>query len=150
MYKNPSPTVDTVILDQDRIVLVKRKNEPYKGMWVFPGGFVDYGETVEKAALREVIEETGMKVELLDILGVYSDPERDPRKHIQSTVFIARPLEGEPTGGDDAAGAKWFDLDEVHNTITLAFDHDLMVRDLKEWIKKKGTYWSNKDRRESD
>ncbi|MBD3407836.1 MAG: NUDIX domain-containing protein [Candidatus Lokiarchaeota archaeon] len=145
MYRNPSPTVDTIILDKDRVVLVKRKNEPYKGMWVLPGGFVDYGETVEEAAVREVMEETGLEIKLKAILGVYSDPARDPRKHIQSTVFIAQYISGTPIGGDDAAEAKWFTLEEL-NKVSLAFDHNQIIKDFIDWMNERETYWSKKDR----
>ena len=87
-YRNPTPTVDTIIQKDSQILLVKRKNEPFKGYFALPGGFVNEGEKVEVAAKREVMEETALDVELVDILGVYSDPNRDPRGHIMSTVFI--------------------------------------------------------------
>ena len=89
-YRNPTPTVDTIIQRDSRILLVKRKNDPFKGYLVLPGGFVNEGERVEDAAKREVKEETSLNIELLDILGVYSDPTRDPRGHMMSTVFIAK------------------------------------------------------------
>ncbi len=146
MYKNPKPTVDVAIIDGDKVVLVKRGREPHKGKWVFPGGFIDYGETAEHAAVREALEETGMKIEITDILGVYSDPDRDPRGHNQSTVFIARPLSGEPKGGDDAAEAKWHRVQEL-GPGNLAFDHDLIISDLRRWMKDKSkTFWSTKSR----
>ena len=100
-YRNPSPTVDVVILlPGDRVVLVERRNPPPG--WAIPGGFVDEGETVEAAAIREAREETGLDVRLEALLHVYSDPRRDPRKHTLSAVFVGR-ADGEPRGGDDAA-----------------------------------------------
>jgi len=87
-YKNPTPTVDAIIQKNSQILLVKRKKEPFKGYLVLPGGFVNEGERVEDAVKREIKEETSLDIELIDILGVYSEPERDPRGHIMSTVFI--------------------------------------------------------------
>ena len=88
--KHPFLTVDAVILcDNDSIILIKRKNSPYKGFWALPGGFVEYGETVESAVLREVTEETGLSVDLNEISGVYSDPNRDPRGHVITICFTA-------------------------------------------------------------
>ncbi len=146
MYKNPKPTVDIVILDGTRIVLVKRGREPFKGKWVFPGGFIDHGETAEHAAVREAKEETGMDVEIIGLLGVYSSPDRDPRDHHLSIVFIAKPIQGSPLGGDDADEAKWHDLHELRPG-DLAFDHDLMASDLGKWIEDHSlTFWSTRQR----
>ncbi|UCE10209.1 MAG: NUDIX hydrolase [Candidatus Thorarchaeota archaeon] len=143
MYRNPKPTIDVAVTDGKRVILVKRAKEPFKGKWVFPGGFVDYNETVEDAAVREVLEETGVRVELQEILGVYSAPDRDPREHHVNVVFVAKPIEGEPQGGDDAAEAEWRNLSSLGQG-DLGFDHDLIVTDLKLWLKQKGTYWSSK------
>lgn len=146
MYRNPAPTVDIAITDGKRIVVVKRGREPFKGKWVLPGGFIEYGETAEDAAVREAFEETGMKVKLTNILGVYSAPDRDPRGHHMSVVFVATEFSGEPKGGDDAAEATWHDLDSLR-TGELAFDHDMIVDDLKHYLEgHKGTYWSTKVR----
>jgi len=89
-YKNPIPTVDTIIQKGSQILLVKRKKEPFKGLFALPGGFVNEGERVEDAAKREAKEETSLDIELVNILGVYSEPNRDPRGHIMSTVFVGK------------------------------------------------------------
>jgi 8-oxo-dGTP diphosphatase len=126
-YRNPKPTVDVVILlPGDRVVLVERKNEP-RG-WALPGGFVDEGETLEAAAVREAREETGLAVELVEQLHTYSDPRRDPRQHTISTVFLARSA-GEPVGGDDAARAEGFRWAELPEGIV--FDHPEILADAR-------------------
>lgn len=123
----PSPTVDVVIaLPGDRVVLVRRKNPPPG--WALPGGFVDEGETIEAAAVREAKEETGLDVTLTDLLYVYSDPRRDPRRHTLSAVFLGR-AEGEPAGGDDAAEARAFAWNALPSPI--AFDHAEILRDAR-------------------
>lgn len=101
-YRNPAPTVDIIIEICGGIVLIRRANIPLG--WAIPGGFVDYGETLERAAIREAREETGLDVELMRQLYTYSDPRRDPRRHTISTVFIAR-ASGRPRAGSDAAEA---------------------------------------------
>ena len=123
--KRPSITVDGVIIKNGKILLVKRKNEPFKGRWALPGGFVEYGETVEKAVLREVKEETGMDAKIKKLVGVYSDPARDPRGHTISIVFLLEG-EGDAIAGDDAIEAKFFDLNELP---PLAFDHEKIIKD---------------------
>ena len=120
----PNLTVDTVIFSEGKVVLVQRKNPPFQGSWALPGGFVDVGETVETAAVREAREETGLEVELLALLGVYSDPARDPRGHTVSVVYLARPTGGELEAGDDAASARLF---SPGGDLTLAFDHDTIL-----------------------
>lgn len=128
-YRAPSPTVDAVIYDAAKgIVLVKRKNEPFG--WALPGGFVDYGESVEQAAVREAKEETGLDVTLTGLLGVYSDPARDPRGHTISAVFSATAENpGTIAGGDDAEEARFFPLGALPQDIV--FDHSKIIDDFR-------------------
>ena len=124
-YRNPTPTVDCIVeLPRDRIVLIKRKNPPYG--WALPGGFVDEGEPLHQACVREVKEETGLEADLSEQFFTYSDPARDPRKHTISTVYIGW-AEGEPLGSDDAAEARAFELDAL--PAELAFDHGTILAD---------------------
>lgn len=117
-FRNPVPTVDIIIEYGGGIVLIRRKNEPPG--WAIPGGFVDYGESLEEAAAREAKEETGLDVELLRQLHTYSDPRRDPRRHTISTVYVARGS-GILQAGDDAARAQVFARGELPPD--MAFDH---------------------------
>lgn len=132
-FRNPFPTVDIIIevekSGKKGIVLIKRKNPPHG--WAIPGGFVDYGESLEHAAVREAEEETTLKVKLIRQFHVYSHPDRDPRHHTISTVFIAS-AEGDPEGRDDAAEAAVFFQNELPDKI--AFDHRTILED----------YFSNK------
>jgi 8-oxo-dGTP diphosphatase len=122
--RSPAPTVDAIIEVTGGIVLIKRRFPPPG--WALPGGFVEYGETVEAAAIREAEEETGLKVTLTDLLGVYSDPHRDPRRHTIAVVFMAT-ASGAPVGGDDAAEARVFTPASLPTP--LAFDHSLILED---------------------
>ena len=148
-YKNPVPAVDAIIQMDTQILLVKRKNEPFRGYMAIPGGFVNEGETVEDAAAkREVREETSLDIELVDILGVYSDPERDPRGHIMSTVFIAyvpvnRNKSVEALAADDASELEWIDLEAIPNE-KFAFDHKRILMDYIKWKESGETFWSSK------
>ncbi|MBW1800163.1 MAG: NUDIX hydrolase [Deltaproteobacteria bacterium] len=123
-YRNPFPTVDIIIEIGDGIVLIKRKNPPFG--WALPGGFVDYGESLETAAVREAKEETSLDVHLISQLGAYSDPERDPRQHTITVVFIAR-AKGRPEAADDAVEIGVFNHDNLPEA--LAFDHGKILRD---------------------
>ena len=123
-WRNPKPTVDVIIRVKDRIVLIRRRNPPLG--WALPGGFVDEGEQVEVAAIREAKEETEMDVVLDELLYVYSDPARDRRFHTLSIVFTAD-AQGEPVGADDAAEARLFALNELPDD--LVFDHRKIISD---------------------
>ncbi len=130
-YKKPFPTVDIIIeMEGKGIILIKRKNPPYG--WALPGGFVDYGESLESAALREAKEETSLDVELIGQLGAYSDPSRDPRQHNISFVFIAKG-KGTPMAGDDAKEVGIFSKDNIPEN--LAFDHGKILQDyFEKWV----------------
>ncbi len=123
LFKNPTPTVDIIIEITGGIVLIERKHAPQG--WALPGGFVDYGESYEAAAVREAKEETGLTVELIRQFHTYSNPGRDARQHTASTVFIAR-AQGIPVGADDALQAKIFNRD---NLPPLVFDHAQIIDD---------------------
>ncbi|MEO0758324.1 MAG: NUDIX hydrolase [Cyanobacteria bacterium J06648_16] len=129
-YRNPAPTVDLIIEMSDRphrpILLIERLNPPLG--WALPGGFVDYGESVETAAVREAEEETSLRVTLVEQFYVYSDPARDARKHTISIVFIATAT-GTPQAGDDAKHLDVFDLWQLPQA--LCFDHDQILRDYR-------------------
>jgi 8-oxo-dGTP diphosphatase len=127
-YRNPVPTVDIIIAMRDRpnspIVLIERLNPPHG--WAIVGGFVDYGECFEDAARREAAEETGLKVELIDLLGIYSDPSRDDRLHTISAVYIAE-ASGEPKADDDAKSVGLFSSWDMPTN--LCFDHAQILQD---------------------
>jgi 8-oxo-dGTP diphosphatase len=126
-HKNPFPTADAIIDGGDgRIVLVLRKNVPYG--WAIPGGFVDYGEEVGHACVREAREETGLDVDLVEQLFTYSDPKRDARKHTITTVYWCRVRGGKLQAADDAEDARWFSEAEVPWP-ELCFDHGQILRD---------------------
>jgi len=125
IYKNPIPTVDIIIeIESKGIVLIKRKNLPYG--WALPGGFVDYGESTEDAALREAKEETDLDVDLVKQFHTYSNPNRDPRHHSISTVYIAK-AKGTPQAKDDALEAATFNQSNLPAEI--AFDHRSILED---------------------
>jgi 8-oxo-dGTP diphosphatase len=130
--KTPALTVDIIIELRDRpdvpIVLIRRKNPPHG--WALPGGFVDIGETLEHAAVREAGEETALRVTLKLLLGCYSDPARDPRGHTASVVYVAE-AEGEPRAQDDAAGVAIFSPEALPDP--LVFDHARILRDYLAW-----------------
>jgi 8-oxo-dGTP diphosphatase len=128
----PALTVDCVVFDpRGRVLLIRRGNEPFKGCYALPGGFVDVGETVEEACRRELREETGLSVGDLLLVGVYSDPDRDPRGHTVSTVFLAQlTKQADPVAGDDAASAAWVDDWRAEH---LAFDHAQILTDAEKF-----------------
>lgn len=142
-YRNPVPTVDIIIETKSNgIILIKRKNEPIG--WALPGGFVDYGESLEDAAIREAKEETSLDVTLTRQFHTYSDPHRDPRQHTVSTVFIARAT-GNARADDDAAAIGYFTRESLPDLIV--FDHRRILEDYfgdrfdKRGIPSRGRYW---------
>jgi 8-oxo-dGTP diphosphatase len=145
--RNPIPTIDVILTEEssnsNRILLIKRKNNPFKDFFALPGGFVNEEEKIEDAVKREAEEELSVKVEPIDILGVYSDPNRDPRGHIMSTAFICKIISGELKAADDAADLQWVEINSLEN-IKLAFDHYKIISDYQIWLKNRGTYWSSK------
>lgn len=133
MYRNPTPTVDIIItLETGEIVLIERKNHP-RGLAI-PGGFIDYGESAEWAAIREAKEETGLDIELRILLGVYSVPDRDPRQHNLSIVYVARPSnpDQKPSAGDDAGRIELI-RPELVTHYEMAFDHFDIIQDFLDW-----------------
>jgi 8-oxo-dGTP diphosphatase len=121
--------VDAVVVRDGKVLLVKRGRPPFEGLYALPGGFVEEGETVEAAAERELLEETGVRARVERLLGVYSEPGRDPRGHVASVVFVMRYEGGEPEGGDDAADAEWLPLDRM--PVAMAFDHARIIADFR-------------------
>jgi 8-oxo-dGTP diphosphatase len=130
-HRNPFPTVDIIIELHGGIILIERKNEPLG--WALPGGFVDYGESLESAAIREAREETSLEVSDLQLLGCYSSPERDKRMHTISTVYIAK-SQGVPSAADDAVNIAVFELDSLPKQ--LCFDHAHILADYIAHIEK--------------
>lgn len=125
-YRNPFPTVDIIIELDNQIVLIKRKNPPHG--WALPGGFVDYGESLEAAAIREAQEETGLLIHNLQLLGCYSDPARDERMHTITAVYVAQ-ANGTPQAADDAAELDLFQPAELPSP--LCFDHARILADYR-------------------
>jgi len=123
----PALTTDCVVFDGGgRLLLIRRKNPPFQGSYALPGGFVEIGETTDSGCRRELNEETGLKVGELTLVGVYSDPDRDPRGHTCSVAYLAEIASAVPTAGDDAAAAEWVD---DWRSQKLAFDHAKIIAD---------------------
>lgn len=121
----PSLSTDAVIFDAaDRLLLIRRKHPPFQGAYALPGGFIDVGETVEDGCRRELLEETGLEAGALKLVGVYSEPSRDPRGHNVSIAFVGRIDTAEPVAGDDAASAEWV---ADWRKAEFAFDHKLIA-----------------------
>jgi ADP-ribose pyrophosphatase YjhB (NUDIX family) len=118
LYRNPLPTTDIIIRMGGAVVLIKRKNPPFG--WAIPGGFIDYGESAEQAAVREAMEETSLVIKELELFGVFSKPNRDPRQHTISVVFTAS-SDGVPKAADDAIDIGVFTQENL--PVPLAFDH---------------------------
>lgn len=144
-YRNPVPAVDIILQTGSKILMVRRRNEPFKGKLALPGGFINEGETAEEAAKREAREETSLEVEPIEVLGVYSDPRRDPRKHVMSITFIGIITGGIERAGDDAKDIEWVELEELDESL-LAFDHSQIIRDYQAWKGSGGSFWSSKGR----
>jgi len=127
MYKQPALAADCVVFDREgRLLLIRRRNPPFQGQYALPGGFVDYGERMEDAALRELKEETGIDGTLIGLVGVYSRPDRDPRGHCVSAVYRIDARGQAPVAGDDAAEAEFV---ADYRAKELAFDHNEIVAD---------------------
>jgi 8-oxo-dGTP diphosphatase len=144
--RNPIPTIDIILVENsnsNKVLLIKRKKDPFKDYFSLPGGFVNEGEKVEDAVRREAEEELLVKVEPIDILGVYSDPHRDPRGHIMSITFIVKIMSGELKAGDGVAEVKWIGINNLGN-IKIGFDHLKILSDYETWKNNRGTYWSSK------
>ena len=126
-YKSPSITADGILIKNQQILLVKRKNQPFKGKWALPGGFVEYEEKTEDTVIREVLEETGLKTKINQLAGVYSDPDRDPRGHTITVAYILDIIGGELVAGDDASDVKFFNVKELPD---LSFDHSKIINEV--------------------
>lgn len=126
-YTSPSITADGILIKNQQILLVKRKNQPFKGKWALPGGFVEYGEKTEDTVIREVLEETGLKTKINQLAGVYSDPDRDPRGHTITVAYILDIIGGELVAGDDASDVKFFNVEELPD---LSFDHSKIINEV--------------------
>jgi 8-oxo-dGTP diphosphatase len=129
----PAITVDGIIVKNNKILLIQRKNPPYKGTFALPGGFVEFKERVEQAVVREVEEETGIKTKIKNMVGVYSAPDRDPRGHTISVVYEMTPVGGRVAAGSDAKALQWFSLNKLPE---IAFDHYEIIQDYLKMKKK--------------
>lgn len=129
-YPHPAVTADCIVFSREDdklwVLLIRRKNEPYKDSWAIPGGFMNIDESAEAAAVRELKEETGLEVSRIEQLKAYSSPDRDPRERVITIAFIAESKIRDVKGSDDAAEAQWFD---ITNLPPLAFDHELILND---------------------
>ena len=128
IYDGPALTVDAVWIRRGKVLLVRRARPPFRYRWALPGGFVELTETVEAAVTRELFEETGLRGAPRALVGVYSGPDRDPRKPTATVAFLMRGPGGVPRGRDDALAASWVPLNEARR---LAFDHDRILRDAR-------------------
>lgn len=128
-FKTPKITVDGIVKKGNKILLIKRKNNPYKDFWALPGGYVEYNEKTENAVIREMFEETGLSTKVNNLIGVYSDPNRDPRGHTISIIYellISNPNE-DLKEGDDAYNPTFFDINNLPEN--LSFDHKKIIQD---------------------
>lgn len=134
-WKKPSVTADGIVLRGREILLIRRGKEPFKGSYALPGGFLGHGETLEECVVREVLEETGLKTTIVELVGVYSSPDRDPRGHFVTAVYHLQPRSGTLRAGDDAAAAEWVHLDSLPK---FAFDHGRIVQEFMSKRREKG------------
>lgn len=132
--KTPILTVDGILLDKGKVLLLKRAKSPFFGLWTLSGGHVEYGETVEKAIKREVKEELGISVKIKKLFGVYSDPKRDPRYHTVSIVYLLEKIKGKIRINEESLEFKYFPLKNLPKKI--AFDHRQILSDLKKKFRK--------------
>ena len=142
-WPHPAVTADIAIFRESskgaEVLLIQRGNHPYKGCWALPGGFAEPGETIEQVAARELWEETGVSDASLQLLGVYSEPGRDPRGWVVTLVYVAGlPAGAVPVAGDDAAAVQWFGIEDALALPNLAFDHDRILADA--WAKISDVY----------
>ena len=129
-------TVDIFIYNENHeFILIQRKNPPFKDSWALPGGFVDYGETTEDAAIREAKEETSIDIESVKLFNVYSDPDRDPRRHTVSIVYLAHGNFDDAKADDDAKDIDVYSFDHLEE-MHLAFDHAKILSEIKEFLEK--------------
>jgi 8-oxo-dGTP diphosphatase len=124
--RTPALTVDGILFKNHSILLVQRKHTPFQGAWALPGGFVEYGEKTENAVVREVFEETNLKTKIRSLVGVYSDPHRDPRGHTVTIAYLIDRVDGDLHAGDDACSVKFFKMNQLP---ALAFDHAEIIKD---------------------
>lgn len=134
-WRKPSVTADGIVVKGDEIALIKRGKEPFKGSYALPGGFLAYGETLQDCVIREVLEETGLRTRVVDLVGLYSAPDRDPRGHFVTAVYHLEPVGGFLKAGDDATLAEWVPLNELPK---FAFDHGKIVQEFLSKRKGKG------------
>jgi 8-oxo-dGTP diphosphatase len=123
-WRKPSVTADGIVLKDGKLALIKRRNDPFKGSYALPGGFANYGESLEDCVVREVLEETGLKTRIVRLVGVFSAPGRDPRGHFVTAVYELRPIGGTLKAGDDASSAKWVPVGDIP---AMAFDHGQII-----------------------
>jgi 8-oxo-dGTP diphosphatase len=124
--RSPALTVDGICFQNESVLLIQRKHPPFQGYWALPGGFVEYGERTEAAMIREMFEETGLHISIRELIGVYSDPHRDPRGHTVTVAYLVDIISGSLQAGDDAKNAKFFKTNELPE---LAFDHASIMKD---------------------
>lgn len=123
-WESPSVAADSIVVKDGKLLLIKRRKDPYKGYYALPGGILDPHETLEECAVRELFEETGLKGNVLGLLTVFSDPKRDPRVRMVSAIFVVGHISGELKAGDDASDASFIDIDRLPG---LAYDHDTAI-----------------------